>query len=66
MIGAAHREGGAPRSKTNVKGFIRGFDVRTGKRMWIFHTIPMKGESGYETWDPTPRRTPATPASGRR
>ena len=52
VIGAAHREGGAPKSKTNVKGFIRGFDVRTGKRIWIFHTIPMKGETGYDTWDP--------------
>ena len=52
VIGAAHREGGAPRSKTNVKGFIRGFDVRTGKRIWIFHTIPIKGEAGYDTWDP--------------
>ncbi len=52
VIGAALREGGAPTSKTNVKGYIRGFDVRTGKRIWIFHTIPMKGEAGYETWDP--------------
>ena len=52
VIGAAHREGGAPKSKTNVKGYIRGFDVRTGKRVWIFHTIPVKGEAGFETWDP--------------
>ncbi|MEO8681256.1 MAG: PQQ-binding-like beta-propeller repeat protein, partial [Vicinamibacterales bacterium] len=52
VIGAAHREGGAPKSKTNVKGYIRGFDVRTGKRVWIFHTIPMKGEPGFDTWDP--------------
>jgi quinoprotein glucose dehydrogenase len=52
VIGAAHREGGAPRSKTNVKGYIRGFDVRTGKRVWIFHTIPLKGEFGFDTWDP--------------
>ncbi len=52
VIGAAHREGGAPKSKTNVKGFIRGFDVRTGKRIWIFHTIPVKGEFGYDTWNP--------------
>lgn len=52
VIGAAHREGGAPRSKTNVKGYIRGFDVRTGKRVWIFHTIPLKGQFGYDTWDP--------------
>jgi quinoprotein glucose dehydrogenase len=52
VIGAAHREGGAPKSKTNVKGYIRGFDVRTGKRIWIFHTIPLKGEAGFDTWDP--------------
>jgi quinoprotein glucose dehydrogenase len=52
VVGAAHREGSAPRSKANVKGYIRGFDVRTGKRVWVFHTIPMKGEFGYDTWDP--------------
>ena len=32
------------------KGYIRGFDIKTGKRKWIFHTIPKKGEFGYETW----------------
>ena len=26
------------------------FDVRTGKKLWTFHTIPRKGEPGYETW----------------
>jgi len=31
-------------------GHIRAFDVRTGKRRWIFHTIPHPGEAGYETW----------------
>ena len=29
---------------------MRGFDVKTGKRLWIFHTIPVKGEFGYDTW----------------
>ena len=29
---------------------MRGFDVKTGKRKWIFHTIPQKGEFGYDTW----------------
>lgn len=57
VIGAAHREGGAPRSKTNQRGYIRGFDVRTGKRLWIFHTMPMKGEFGYDTWDPDTNAT---------
>lgn len=32
-------------------GHIRTFDVRTGKRKWIFHTIPQPGEEGYESWD---------------
>ena len=50
IVGAAHMEGGAPTSKKNVKGFVRGFDVRTGKRLWIFHTIPKPGEFGVETW----------------
>lgn len=31
-------------------GHIRAFDVRTGERRWIFHTIPHPGEKGYETW----------------
>jgi quinoprotein glucose dehydrogenase len=33
-----------------VKGYLRGFDVRTGQRKWIFHTIPRPGEFGYDTW----------------
>src|SRR3979409_323531 len=51
MRGAAHKSGGVPKSKTNVKGYVRGFDVRTGKRLWIFHTIPLSNEYGYETWE---------------
>ena len=50
IIGAAHRPGGAPPSRTNVKGYVRGFDVRTGDRKWIFHTIPDAGEFGNDTW----------------
>jgi len=51
IIGAAFREGMTPKSMRNNKGYVRGFDVRTGKRLWIFHTIPMKGEFGYDTWE---------------
>jgi glucose dehydrogenase len=51
IVGAAHRSGEEPRSKTNVKGYVRGFDVKTGKRLWIFHTIPRQGEFGYNTWE---------------
>ena len=32
-------------------GHIRAYDVRTGKRRWIFHTIPHPGDPGYETWE---------------
>lgn len=31
-------------------GYIRGFDAKTGKLKWVFHTIPLPGEAGYETW----------------
>jgi len=51
IVGAAHKPGGVPVSKTNVKGYVRGFDVRTGKRLWIFHTIPKPGEFGLNTWE---------------
>ncbi len=33
-------------------GHIRAFDVKTGKLAWVFHTIPLPGEYGYETWPP--------------
>jgi len=32
-------------------GHIRAFNVHTGKRAWIFHTIPQPGEPGYESWE---------------
>ncbi|HEY2381245.1 MAG TPA: pyrroloquinoline quinone-dependent dehydrogenase [Terriglobia bacterium] len=51
IVGAAHKSGGVPKSKTNVKGYVRGFDVKTGKRLWIFHTIPLPNEYGAETWE---------------
>src|SRR5262245_35816909 len=50
VVGAAHLEGGAPKSKTLEKGFICGYDAKTGKRLWIFHTIPSPGEFGNDTW----------------
>jgi len=32
-------------------GDVRAFDVRTGKLVWSFHTIPRPGEPGHETWE---------------
>ena len=40
---------GAASSSTGP-GYLRGYDVKTGKRKWIFHTVPQKGEFGYDTW----------------
>jgi quinoprotein glucose dehydrogenase len=50
MIGSAMREGGTPKTHNNTKGLVRGFDVRTGKRLWTFNTIPRPGEFGNESW----------------
>ena len=32
-------------------GDIRGWDARTGKLLWSFHTVPRAGEPGVETWE---------------
>jgi quinoprotein glucose dehydrogenase len=39
-----------PEEPKSVSGDIRAFDVITGKLAWTFHTIPRKGEPGYDTW----------------
>ena len=36
--------------KEATPGFIRGYDVHTGKLVWTFHTIPQRGEFGNDTW----------------
>jgi glucose dehydrogenase len=51
MIGSSFLEGGTPKTHNNTKGSVRGFDVRTGKRLWTFNTIPRPGEFGNETWE---------------
>jgi quinoprotein glucose dehydrogenase len=51
IVGAAHSQGNNPKSMRNEKGYVRGFDARTGKRLWIFHTIPGPGELGNGTWE---------------
>lgn len=39
-----------PETHPAPRGDIRAFDVRTGIQHWRFHTIPLPGEPGYETW----------------
>jgi len=51
VVGAAHRPAGSATSTWDVRGYVRGYDVRTGERLWIFHTIPLRGEFGYDTWE---------------
>src|SRR5258708_18051933 len=50
IVGAAHLTGGVPRSRQNVKGYVRRFYLRTGKRLWIFHTIALPNEFENDTW----------------
>jgi quinoprotein glucose dehydrogenase len=51
VVGAAFREGHTPRTHNNTKGIVQAFDVRTGKRLWNFDTIPRPGQFGNETWE---------------
>ena len=50
IIGAAMREGATVETHDNTKGLVRAFDVRTGKQLWQFNTIPRPGEFGNDTW----------------
>ena len=47
----------SPKSCRNVKGHRRGYDVRTGKRLWTFHTIPVRRirerDLGERSWSYT-------------
>ena len=51
VVGAAHLPGSVPKSRRHEKGYVRGYDARTGKRLWTFHTIPFRGEFGHDTWE---------------
>jgi glucose dehydrogenase len=50
IVGAAHKEGMTVMTHDNAKGLVRAFDVRTGRLLWTFNTIPRPGEFGNETW----------------
>lgn len=57
VVGAALADGSRPPALAMPPGHVRGFDVRTGERRWIFHTIPQPGEPGHETWPPDAWKT---------
>jgi quinoprotein glucose dehydrogenase len=50
VVGVAFSAGGAPKTKEAIPGWVRGYDVRTGALKWTFHTIPLAGEYGNDTW----------------
>src|SRR6476620_7559488 len=50
IVGMAMKEGMTVKTHNNTKGQVRAFDVKTGKLLWAFNTIPKPGEFGNDTW----------------
>jgi quinoprotein glucose dehydrogenase len=51
LVGSSFREGLTVKTHNNTKGLVRAWDVRTGKLLWTFNTIPKPGEFGNDTWE---------------
>ena len=51
IVGSSFKEGTQVQTHNNTKGIVRAWDVRTGKLLWTFNTIPRPGEFGNETWE---------------
>jgi quinoprotein glucose dehydrogenase len=51
LVGSSFKEGTQVATHNNTKGIVRAFDVRTGKLLWAFNTIPRPGEFGNDTWE---------------
>src|SRR5580704_485405 len=51
IVGSSFKEGMTVVTHNNTKGMARAFDVRTGKKIWQFNTIPRPGEFGNDTWE---------------
>jgi quinoprotein glucose dehydrogenase len=51
IVGSSMFEGLGYRYSTNSKGLVRAFDVKTGRQLWRFNTIPGPGEFGNNTWE---------------
>ncbi len=50
VVGNSSMHGYYPIHLHNIPGFVRGFDIHTGKQLWKFNLIPQPGEFGAETW----------------
>ncbi len=51
VVGNSSVHGYYPIKAHNLPGYIRGFDIHTGKQLWKFNLIPEPGEFGAETWE---------------
>jgi quinoprotein glucose dehydrogenase len=51
IVGNSSIHGYYPIRFSNLPGYIRGFDIRTGKQLWLFNLVPQPGEFGAETWE---------------
>ena len=50
VVGGTFADGAAPPTHNHIKGLVQAFDVRTGRRLWTFNTVPRPGEFGADTW----------------
>jgi quinoprotein glucose dehydrogenase len=50
IVPTSLENGRVPKSMKFPKGDIMAFDVRTGRKLWTFHTTPRRGEFGADTW----------------
>ncbi len=46
IVGSRVQEG-----NVGTPGDVRAFDARTGEFRWIFNTVPLDGQFGYDTWE---------------
>ncbi len=51
IVGSSFKEGMTVKTHNNTKGLVRAFDVKSGKLLWTFNTIPRPGELGNDTWE---------------
>jgi quinoprotein glucose dehydrogenase len=62
ILGSSYYSAGEPKLRAGSQrkappGDIVAYDIHTGKRAWIFHTIPHPGEFGYDSWPPDAWKT---------
>ncbi|GIT15041.1 MAG: hypothetical protein CM1200mP36_07970 [Gammaproteobacteria bacterium] len=49
IVGAAMSD--SPMQRRMPRGYVRGYDIRSGRLMWRFNPVPQPGEFGNDTWE---------------